>query len=519
MSGSDFDHLFRPGDADSGTGENPRSSAGGAQPLPPELSPRGTTTRSGRRGSGVPPTTSGSARRILGWIAGLTALLILGVSGVGYTALNHFDSKITRIDAFQGVANRPAAAAPGAPLNILLVGSDSRQGLTRSQRNKLSTGNFDSARSDTMILMHIPADNSRVTMVSFPRDSYVTIPSYKAANGRTIPSQRNKINASFSLGGPPLTIRTIEENTGLRIDHYVEIDIAGFVKVVDSLGGATVCLAKAVNDKDSGLKLGKGKHLLNGAQALAYVRARHIYADQDLGRIRAQQAFLGSLARKAVSAQTLANPLSLNSFLDAVLSSVKTDNALDKATILSLAGRLRDVRTDQVQFLTVPLANSNYRVAGVGSTVLWSGPKSRDLFTKLAADQPVVATAKASKATIPAGRISVKVLNGAGVTGLGAKAANDLARVGFGIAGPAANADVTGQSGTVIRYDPTRAAALATVQAAIPGATTQAVPGLGATFTVVVGSTWSGATRVTISTGTKKKSATAATSAADTTCT
>ena len=496
MSG--YDDFFRPEPV-----EQPAFSG-----LPPELSPR----------QRAPRKSGPNYRRILSWIAGITSLILLGVSGIGYTALNNYTGKIKKEDVFAGLDRADTAPEAGKAINILLVGSDSREGLTRTQQNKLSTGRDQGKRSDTMILMHISADNSRVTMVSFPRDSYVQIPAYTDENGRKRAASKNKINASFSKGGAPLTIRTIEANTGLTIDHYVEVNIAGFVKMVDALGGAQVCLAKAVDDKYSGLTLSKGKHLLDGAQSLAYVRARKIYLDQDLGRIRAQQAFIGSVARKALSAQTLTNPIKLNRFLDAALSSVTTDKQLDQAEILRLANRMRNVQANQIEFLTVPIKNSDYRVPGVGSSVLWSETKSAELFTKLRTDTPLTPKAPAVKATVPPGLITIQVLNGAGVTGLGAKAANDLARVGFGMAGPAKNADVTGQEGTVIKYDPTNMAQLKTLQAAIPGATIEQSDGLGKTFQVIVGSSWSGATRVTI-TSAKPKSTTKPTSAADTTCT
>jgi LCP family protein required for cell wall assembly len=502
MTTGGYDDLFRPDD--SSRAVTPQTPA-----LPPELSPRAPQ----------PTRTSGpNFRRIGGWVAGITSLIVLGVSGIGYTALNNYNGKITREDVFAGIDNRPAAPQSGAPINILLVGSDSREGLTKAERNKFTTGIDQGKRSDTMILMHISGDNSNVTMVSLPRDSYVNIPSYKDNNGNRRSASKNKLNASFSKGGAPLTIRTIESNTGLKIDHYVEINIAGFVKMVDSLGGAQVCLAKSVNDRDSGLKLSKGKHTLDGTDALAYVRARSIYVDQDLGRIRAQQAFIGSLARKALSAQTLTNPLKLNRFLDAALSSVTTDKQLDRTAILNLASRMREVKANQINFLTVPIKNSDYRVPGVGSSVLWSETKATALFDKLRQDQPIAPKVSTVKATVPAGKITIQVFNGAGVTGLGAKAANDLARVGFGMAGPAKNADVTGQEGTVIKYDPTNAKQLKTLQAAMPDATVEAVPNLGKTFQVVAGSQWSGASRVTIATA-KPKSSVPTTSAADTTCT
>jgi LCP family protein required for cell wall assembly len=432
-----------------------------------------------------------------------------------------YDNKIQREDVFANIGNRPAAPESGQPVNVLLVGSDSRDGLSRTERDRLNTGVGGGERSDTLILMHLSADNRRVTFVSFPRDSYVTIPEHTNEAGRTISERKNKINAAFAQGGPELTIRTVEANTGITVDHYVEVNIAGFVGMVDALGGAEVCLAKPIKDKD--FSLPAGRQTLDGETALNYVRTRHVYVDQDLGRIRAQQAFIGSVAREALSAGTLTNPVKLNRFLSAALGSVTTDSGLNRDRLLALANRVRSVQPSSIQFITVPLSDLDYRVANVGSTVRWDRSEAQDLFDAIRTDAPPVEEPAATgpKPTVPPGQIRVQVFNGAGVTGLGRTAATDLAARGFAIAGSAKNADVTGQTTTVIKYDPRYDTSLLTVQAAIPGATTQAVEGLGRTFQIVVGSEWDGARKVTVSTA--KPAATTGppktTSAAERTCT
>jgi LCP family protein required for cell wall assembly len=495
-----------------------------AAALPPELDPRGPR----RPGAGEP--SGGKARRVAGWIAGLTALLVLGISGIGWAALTFYDAKITRVD----VGIDSSAPQPGAPVNILLVGSDSRAGLSQAEKNKLSTGNETTKRSDTMILAHVSADNQNVTLVSFPRDSLLTIPAHTSANGDQIGETKNKLNAAFAFGGPALTIDTIEKNTGLTIDHYVEVDIAGFVRVVDALGGADVCVKKDVYDKDSGLDLAAGKHRLDGAEALAYVRARKIYADSDIGRIRAQQAFIGSLARKALSAQTLADPIKLNRFLNASLSSVSTDKSFDRGQLISLADRLRETSASQIRFVTVPLSDLDYRVDGVGSSVLWDEEKADKIFTALKNDEPLVkpkpaATAGATdsgKVQVAPGGITVQALNGTTITGLGGKAADSLAKVGFGMAGLAKNADRSDYARTTIQYDPRYTKSLATLTASMPYAATEAVEGLGKTFNVIAGTDWNGAEKVTVASSSPTPKATTSTkdglestTAAQTTCT
>jgi hypothetical protein len=274
------------------------------------------------------------------------------------------------------------------------------------------------------------------------------------------------------------------------------------VRMINAVGGVDVCVTSAVDDKDSNLHLPKGTSHLNGVEGLAFVRARHIYANQDLGRIQAQQKFVGSMIKRATSKGVLLDPVSLNKFLSAATKSLNTDMSKDE--IVKQAKMMRNYKPSNIAFVTVPIANSNGYVSGIGSVVTWSKSQSRTLFDNLKNDRSII-TPKAAKLTVPAGSITLQVLNGAGVQGLGATAADDLTKIGFGMADIAKNADVTDQKATVVKYDPKYAAASKTVLAAIPGATGQAVPNLGKTIQVVVGSDWSGAKAVTISSATTSK--------------
>lgn len=460
---------------------------GGTTGLPPELSPRGTSGRpraaaSRRRGAG---------RRLARRVAVIASALVVLTSAAGYAVSQNYLGNVDQIDAFDGLVNRPAESS--APVQtILLAGVDSRGNLTPEQRRQLTTGNAQGRRSDTMILLSVSDSQKSITAVSLPRDSLVTIPAYTDDAGVRHAASKNKLNAAFAFGDAPLTIQTIEKATGLRIDHYVEVDLAGFVKLVDAIGGVEVCTPTAITDKDSGLNLPAGRSKLDGGQGLAFVRARHIYADQDLGRIRAQQRFVGSMIKKATSSGVLLNPVRLNRVLGSITEAVNTD--MDKDQLVEQVRNLRDYKPGDVAFMTVPIANGNDYVDGVGSVVTWDKQQARALFTKLKNDVPLNEPS-GSKLTVAPGRITLQVLNGAGIQGLAGGAADDLAGIGFGMADIAKNADVTGQTTTVVRYDPTQEAASRTVLAAIPGSTGEAVPGLGSTIEVVIGSSYDGVTK------------------------
>ena len=220
-------------------------------------------------------------------------MVVLVLSGVGYFYLN---SKLTRVNALVNYAGRPVASDGQ---NWLITGSDSRQGLTRKQERQLATGRgIGGHRSDTVLLLHIPSSGPAV-LVSLPRDSYVPIPGFGM----------NKLNAAYSFGGPKLLAKTVQNVTGLRIDHYMGIGFGGLVNVVNAVGGVRMCIPQNLNDPASGLHLKKGCQNLNGAQALGFVRTRHLFATQDLQREQDQRVFIKALLSKMTSPGDTGQPV------------------------------------------------------------------------------------------------------------------------------------------------------------------------------------------------------------------
>jgi LCP family protein required for cell wall assembly len=304
---------------------------------------------------------------------GALSALVLLLAGTSWALTSYINDAVKRVDA-------GTAGGSSGPLNVLLAGVDLRTGLTRAQERQLHVGHDVSFNSDTMMLIHVSADRSRVTVVSLPRDSWVDIPGHGM----------NKINAAFGLGGPKLMVTTLEHATGLTINHYVEVNFLGFVKVIDALGGVNICLPRAVHDRYSGLRMSAGVHHVNGITALRYARDRHSFAASDLARIDHQQSLLSSLLRGAISSRTLTDPLRLSQFLRAALSVIKVDQSLN---VTALADQLRGITLSDVRFLTVPLANTNYLTPTGQSAVLWDATAARALFSRLKADQPLTGVA------------------------------------------------------------------------------------------------------------------------------
>jgi LCP family protein required for cell wall assembly len=214
----------------------------------------------------------------------------------------------------------------------------------------------------------------RPVLISIPRDSYVPIPGHG----------ENKINAALAFGGPPLLIQTVENVTGLRIDHYMGIGFAGLVSVVNEVGGVNICLTTPLHDTDSGVNLKAGCQTLNGTQALAFVRDRHSFADEDLQRIEDQRAFLSALLKKATSPSVYLNPFTALPFGSAAASAISVDQGTNLLDLVSAAQALRDPQTG-----TVPVANANYITANAGDAVQWNRTEALALFNALKNGQPV----------------------------------------------------------------------------------------------------------------------------------
>lgn len=270
------------------------------------------------------------------------ALIVAGLGGLVWQRQSSYNGNIDRIQDVMPDADRPGPNVAGTE-NWLLVGSD-----RRSETQTTGEGNDawkpGQQRTDTIMLMHMPADRKKAYLISFPRDSWVEVPGYG----------RQKINAAFSYGGPKLLIQTIEGLTGVRIDHYGAIDFAGFESMVDALGGVTVNIKKSVYDPARKVNWQAGKQELNGEEALLFVRQRYNLPNGDFDRMKRQQALLRALAKKAADSGTLTNPLKLDRFMSALTKSISVDEGLSGGDLRSLALSMRNVRVSDVTFLTTP---------------------------------------------------------------------------------------------------------------------------------------------------------------------
>ncbi|GGY04484.1 LCP family protein [Streptomyces djakartensis] len=339
----------------------------------------------GRRGGGPggsrsPRRRAGKGRRLVRTGAVLTTALLLAGAGTYVWAGTRLNQEVD-LGALGG------RARAGEGTTYLVVGSDSREGLSEQDRKDLNTGSTDGRRTDSVILLHTGANGT--TMLSLPRDSWVTLPPYvDPGTGRSYRAAPDKLNAAYSLGGPDLLVRTVERNTGVRVDHYAEIGFAGFVGVVDAVGGVDMCLDRPVRDKDSGANLPAGCQNLDGAEALAFVRQRKQEAEGDLARTRNQQRFLAALARKAATPSTLADPSKSFPTASAGLDTLIVDEDTELPDLMSLFEALRKAASGRGRRLNVPVADPDLRTSK-GSAVKWDDRRARALFTALREDRPI----------------------------------------------------------------------------------------------------------------------------------
>jgi LCP family protein required for cell wall assembly len=359
-----------PGRGDGGNG--PAGQGRTAWPVqPPTRTGSGGAGPAGSPGPPGPPGPSGPIgprgwrrwlrpRRVLVVLAALLALLAAVAAGL-YFDLN---SKLTRVNVLT------PTALTSAGTNWLIAGSDSRGGLTKQQEDQLALGHdVSGGRSDTIMILHIPANGTRPVLVSIPRDSYVPIP----GNGY------NKINAAYSIGGPKLLIQTMQNVTGLRIDHYMGIGFGGLVGVVNDVGGVQMCLPGPMKDPKAGLNLKAGCQTLNGDQALGFVRTRE-FALGDLQREQDQRALLRSLLSKMTSVWTLINPFAVIPAASGAAASLTVDQGTQLSQLVSVAFALKNPVTTMVPF-------GQFANTSAGSVVEWNTAAARQMFHDLATDQ------------------------------------------------------------------------------------------------------------------------------------
>ncbi|MER6225686.1 LCP family protein [Streptomyces sp. 900105755] len=311
-----------------------------------------------------------------------TAIVVVSVLVVTSVATYFWaDSKLHRDVDLSKVIDRPAA---GKGTNYLIVGSDSRKGMSAEEKKKLHTGSAEGQRTDSMMILHV-GDNGD-TLVSLPRDSNVVIPSYKGStSGKVYPNtgRQTKLNAAYAEDGPTLLVRTVEYNTGLHIDHYVEIGFAGFADIVDAVGGVTLTIDKGFKDSYSGANFKAGKQTLNGEEALAFVRTRHAFAASDLQRTKNQQKFLAALAHQVATPSTILNPFKLYPTLGAGLDSLTVDKDMSLWDLASMFFAMKDVNGGDGVSMNMPVSGST------GGNLVWDKAKVKTLVDELKNDQKV----------------------------------------------------------------------------------------------------------------------------------
>jgi LCP family protein required for cell wall assembly len=330
-------------------------------------------------------------RKILIWGSASLAVLLVAVVGTGYTLLRHFNANIQQDDIRGLLGNQPVNQHPRAE-NILVIGSDTRAG----QGSGYGTG-FVTDQSDTLMIIHIPASRQWAEVMSIPRDSWVNIPSCTMGDGQRSAPAQFKINEAFAIGnldgnhtalGVACTVRTVEQDTGIYIDHFVVVNFTGFQDMVAALGGVEECNPTPISDPLSHLYLSAGYHMLTPAQALGYVRARYTLGDgSDLERIGRQQAFMSSLISRVKS--RLLNPLSIYRFLDAATRSLTIDSQLGGIQgLYDLGQSLRALPQDKVAFFTLPTFPRGDVVPGDTANVLWTQPEDNQIFASFRDDVP-----------------------------------------------------------------------------------------------------------------------------------
>jgi len=458
--------------------------------------------------------------RIIGRIVvGFCALVVLAGSG-GILIVHNILDKVHHgppISEFLNDKDRPAkpttvtddggnGSDAGTPENILILGTDSREG--ENSQFQVTSGPLQTEDlSDTAILAHLSADGKHITLVSIPRDSVVVIPPCDKidSHGNPIygsdgePEMTQQVTALFNSaierGGPVCTLKTLESLTHVRIDHYLEIDFTGVMKMSTALGGVPLTMCEAVHDPYTGLTLPAGPVNLKGLQALQFVRARHGFpGGDDLHRIQRQQQFMASMARKALESSTLLNLPSMYSFYNDVASSLTTD--MNNNDLVSLAYDHRHMDTDNIVFATVP-TYSPPKDSKWAQNLFWDDDAAKALFDAIIADRPLSTTTTANgqnvaTLTVAPSAISVQVLNGTTQNNLAHDVANELSNKGFMIAGIGSATDVP-VAKTTISYAAnltnsakTLAAALGVAPEDVESSTSTS------TITLTIGQDWAG---------------------------
>lgn len=417
-------------------------------------------------------------RHVVRWVAVVVVALLVATVGYAVYNYNHFVGGVTHIDAIPSTTS--VASSSGE--NILLVGDDHRPAnASAAELAELgTTADGGGTNTDTMLVLHIPDGGAKASLISFPRDSWVDIPGYG----------EGKLNAAFvygsqkggDAGGAQLLVKTIENVSGLHIDHFVRISMLGFYDVAKSLGPIKVCLNDAVDDSFSTFKAPAGVSTLDAKQALAFVRQRHGLPNGDFDRQARQRYFLSREAKNFLSAGTILNPGKLNSALTAASSAIQTDPDLNW---LTLATQLKGLAGGDLESTSIPTSGTpTIAVGGTAvSIVQVDTAKMPSFIASLDKTKESTSSTTSAAAAVKPGEVTVSVLNGSGVDGAALSSSSALSTAGFSTT---AVSSVSTREATTIQYPASMAAEAKLVAKYVPGATLEAVTGV-ANVTVVLG--------------------------------
>ncbi|WP_037856111.1 LCP family protein [Streptomyces sp. NRRL S-340] len=357
---------------------------------PTETGPSRSRRAPSRRRAAAAPRRR---RRVWRWIALGLVVLVLAAGGTGYWLYSDLNSNIKGVDIDRALGDDRPEKLPTSGQNVLVLGSDSRAGANAS----LDTGKVAGARSDTALVIHIPEGRKKAVAVSIPRDTLVTRPECAKADGSTLPSaKRVMFNSVYSLAGPACVVKTVEKMSGVRMDHYLEIDFAGFKNLVDAIGGVTVTVDQDIHDKSSGLDLSAGSHRLDGTQSLQFVRTRHGIGDgSDLGRIGLQQKFMIALLSEIKKQDLLGSPAKAYKVAAGLTQSLTTDSGLSSLTKLAEFSRsMKGVDPATMDTIMLPVQYDTQDP----NRVVAAEPQSTQLWKALRADRTIPESAKDSPA-------------------------------------------------------------------------------------------------------------------------
>src|SRR6204780_972905 len=401
-------------------------------------------------------------RHVLRWVAVAAVIIVAAGTLTAYLKYRAVYDSITRVTVpGQALGQRPPVYSTDS-MNILVYGSDSRKGGTPHEQYILRTGDDQTDNTDTIMVVHISPGRQRVTVMSIPRDTMVPVYECDSGPGYTgqqaDPGGEVMINSLLQIGGPTCLWKTVEQATGIRINHFIGIGMLGFVKVVNDLGGANVCVPYKVNDPVSGLDLKAGEQHITGIQALAFWRTREdIGTGSDLERIQRDQFMSAQVVKGVLGSGLLSNPIDLLKVVTDAAASMTTDSGMSVSDLVEIAESFHNLASETVQFITVP----NQPWTQNPDRIQFEQPQADQVFSAIAHDVTVPkvkvtpsaapSSSGAQVLTTSPSNVKVEILNGSGVAGIAGQAAVGLTSRGFDVTGTG-NAASFAYTNSVIEY-------------------------------------------------------------------